>query len=81
MVKVVLKLVWMLLSLTMYLHCSACLIYYIAAIEKEWVPPVGTQFSDPADFYSQPKKSQYIQTLYTSALILTGNEMQPVGDL
>ena len=38
-VKVLLRLVNILLSLMLYIHCSTCLIYYIAEFEETWVPP------------------------------------------
>ena len=78
--KVFAKLIGMILSLMMYINFSTCLLYYIAEIDKVWLPPVGGH-ETPEQFYSLPKKSRYLHTLYAAILVLTGNEITPVGDL
>ena len=44
--KVVLKVISLFLSLLLYIHITACLIYSIASREQKWMPK-GQELDDP----------------------------------
>ena len=81
MMKVVSKLVSLVMTLLIYINFSTCLLYYVADIDKKWIPPVDMSLSEPEEFYSLPKRSRYLATLYAAVLVLTGNEIEPRDDL
>jgi len=74
-VKVLLRLMTILLTLTLYIHFSTCLIYTIAFPDRKWIPPNCIDQFDADSFYSLKPATQYLYTLYSSILVLTGNEM------
>ena len=77
--KVILKVVSLILSLLLYIHITACLIYNIANNEQKWMPK-GQNLDHPSEFYDRPVKSRYLIMVYTAMTILTGNDVEPVGD-
>ena len=79
MVKVLMKLLVLLLSVVLYIHFAACIIYYVAKSEKKWCPPLSDTTSE--SFYHLPARSRYIMMIHTSTIMLTGNEIDPVGDM
>jgi len=80
-VKVLLKLLGLLLTLLLYVNFSSCLIYFIASKDQNWVPPAYAEDHSAEEFYHSSKTTRYLHTLYSAILVLTGNEMQPKGDL
>jgi len=62
----------------MFIHCQACTWYLIVSVEEEWVPP--TEGIDPdADFFSSSLLHKYLTSIYYSILLLTCNDITPVG--
>ena len=79
MQKVVLKVVSLLLTLLLYIHITACLIYYVANQEQKWTPK-ASRSDGYDDFFERPYKSRYLAMVYTAMTILTGNDVEPIGD-
>ena len=79
-VKVLYKLLVIFISLLIYIHLSTCLLYYSAKLERKWTPPVVLDSSDPEEFYNKSTFTKYVFTLYGAVLVLTGNEISPVGE-
>ena len=73
--QVLIRLGRLLLSLMLCIHFATCLIFWVANLDKIWLPPAleGTMTTD--EFYESPAFTRYIQTLYSAILVLTGNEL------
>mmetsp|Transcript_7603 Transcript_7603/g.11822 ORF Transcript_7603/g.11822 Transcript_7603/m.11822 type:complete len:108 (+) Transcript_7603:1919-2242(+) len=81
-VKLSLKLFQLCLYLILYIHCTACLLFYIANIDKSWEPGQLTYYKDdlydPEYFYEEESTHmKYIISFYNSILMLTGNDIYP----
>jgi len=79
MCKLTLKLFFLIMGLVFYTHLTACAIFYVARIDKTWVPNM-TRFENTS-IYDSPPTSQYLGAVYTSIMMLTGNEINPTSDL
>lgn len=73
------KLFQLIFFIVLYIHCSGCLWWSITKIDETWTPPLDLG-SDNV-IYEQPIIRQYFISLYHSVLLLTGNDILPVGDI
>ena len=83
-VKLSLRLFKVCFFLILYIHCTACLWFYIASLEKLWVPGQLSYYGlDIRRFYNSDvdTKAQYYVSFYNSILALTGNDIYPVNNL
>jgi hypothetical protein len=77
-IKLMMMLFQLIFFLIMFIHCQACTWYLIVSVEEEWVPP--TEGIDPdADFFSSSLLHKYLTSIYYSILLLTCNDITPVG--
>jgi hypothetical protein len=72
------KLFQMVFTVIIYVHLQACVWFLIVQIDSEWIPPFDYIEPD-ADIYSSSSMNRYWNAVYHSALILTGNEILPIG--
>ena len=76
--KNALKLFKLIFMIIIYIHCLACLWYVIVKSEKVWVPPLD--YVDPeADLYEATIVHKYFISIYHAVLLLTGNDILPIG--
>jgi hypothetical protein len=71
-----LKLIYMISLLCLYLHFLACLIYYIMKLNKTWVPPSET-LGVGIGFYDTDYADKYATMLYYSVMMYLINETSP----
>lgn len=76
--KNALKLFKLIFVIIIYIHCLACLWYFIVTQQSEWQPPLSYVNPD-ADFYNSSLANKYFITLYHAVLLLTGNDILPRG--
>ena len=69
--KISLKLVKLVFFLALYTHFSACLWFYFVNFEKIW------NITNSESFYEDSAFSQYLWSMHTAVLVLTGNDLQP----
>jgi len=64
--------------LFLYIHCIACLWWYIIDFKETWVPPVNYIDVDVKIFNEDATITyQYAVSMYYAVLILGGNELGP----
>jgi hypothetical protein len=77
-VKQFINLMKMILFLVIYMHCYACIWWYIAMADKIWILP---KFQATSDFYSMfyldSYFDQYITALYVSVSLFGGVDQHP----
>lgn len=84
-VKVSLKLIQVLLLLLVWVHLVACVWFYVITIEDQeddsvrWVPPKEYALGTYISVYEMPQAEQYVNSLYVSVQMLTGNDVYPRG--
>ena len=77
-IKLMMKLAQLIFFLIMYIHCLACVWYLIVSIEEQWIPPL--EGIDPnADLFSSSTVHRYLISVYYSILLITCNDITPVG--
>ena len=75
-IKSKVKLLQVFLILLLYLHCSACLLWFIISYEKLWINP--TLKSDvlwSSRFYSDALHAQYLTSMHFSLLGMFGTDI------
>ena len=77
--KLSLKLFQLIFFITLYLHCLGCIWFLIVDLDQTWIPPLTSQIADQF-FYDDSIFRQYIISVYHAVLLLTGNDITPVGD-
>ena len=69
------KLFQVFFQLTLYLHCQACLIWFMIEYDKIWYHPVLVgDVSWDSKFYSDSKLAQYVNSFHWSLLSMLGND-------
>jgi len=79
-VKLSLRLFKLCLFLLLYIHCTACLLYYIANMERdteEWIPSQYSYYGHERTIYEEGISTKYMVSFYNSILALTGNDIYP----
>ena len=85
-IKLSMKLTKMFFLLILYIHTLGCFWFYCVSIEHTrrlyWVPPTYIAYSlGEEDFFELNDFSKYIISFYHSTLMLTGNDIYPIGML
>jgi len=78
--KLTFRLIFAVVWLLVYIHFTACLFYFVAEIDKQWIPQM-TRFTDIDEFYEEDTTTKYLACIYTSVMALSGNEINPVSNL
>lgn len=78
--KMSLKLIKLVFFLIMYLHCVACIWYFIVKQEQYWIPPLD-EIRENTEIYQESNFYKYMTSLYYSVLTLAGNDMFPQDSL
>ena len=77
-VKQFINLCKMILFLVIYIHCFACMWWYMATLEPVWVIP---KFQVTDDFYQMyhfdSVSSRYLTSIYMSVNLIGGNDQSP----
>lgn len=61
-----------------YIHCFACLWWFIVKYDEEWIPPKYTPYPDSyKSIYDLSIESQYINCLYMATQVFGGVDQQP----
>ena len=76
-VKVSLRLFQLCFFLILYIHCTACALYYVTDFDRSWKPGQLAYYGDETDFYSMETFDKYGISFYNSILALTGNDIYP----
>ena len=76
-IKLALKIVNLFFYLILYIHFSACYLYSVVNVEKYWVPNQLRFRERGEDFYEADLQTKYVTILYSSILILLGNDTSP----
>jgi len=78
-VKLSLRLFKLCFFLVLYLHCTACLLYYVARFDEsdKWIPGYNSYYAIEAPFEEEDLGWKYLLTFYYSILSLTGNDIYP----
>ena len=63
----------------MYLHCVACMWFFIIDQNHSWIPPLDYLYIETT-LYEQSYMYKYWISLYHSVLLLSGNDVGPRGD-
>ncbi|CAI2376015.1 unnamed protein product [Moneuplotes crassus] len=74
--KMSLKLIKLVFFLILYLHCAACLWFYIVKQKEMWIPPLN-EISEANSFFLKGSFDKYCISLYYSILTLAGNDLFP----
>ena len=61
------------------MHCVACFWYYIVQIDCVWVPNQVSVLEN-FNFYGETNYFKYYVCFYNTVLMLSGNDINPVGD-
>ena len=78
-IKLMMKLSQLIFFLIMYIHCQACVWYLIVNQEQNWVPPLDG--ISPDNFlFDDSLSRKYLICVYYSILLLTCNDITPVGE-
>jgi hypothetical protein len=75
-VKTSLKLGKAVFFLSIYLHCLACLWFFVVRINENWIPPSDFT-AGKTDIYGETWYHQYALALYHSCLTFTGIDIGP----
>lgn len=59
-----------------YIHCTACLFYYIISLDESWVP-INDLSQGKTDLWVSGQVYQYFTSLYYMVLVIGGNETVP----
>ena len=78
-VKLSLRLFKLCFFLVLYIHCTACLLYYVARFEEysSWIPAYNSYYTIDTPFEEESLGWKYLLTFYYSLLTLTGNDIYP----
>ena len=78
-VKLSLRLFKLFFFLVLYIHCTACLLYYVARFDESypWIPAYNSYYAVDKPFEQESLGWKYILTFYYSILSLTGNDIYP----
>lgn len=79
-IKNYMKLFQLIFMIVLYMHCQGCAWYFIVIQSGAWIPALDGP--DPnADFYSDDTSfyRKYLTSFYSSILLLTSNDLGPVG--
>lgn len=74
------KMASLLYFLFLYIHLTACIIYYVASLDKKWTPNTDRYSQENIDFYSDSVSSKYINSIYASMMVLIGSDIYPQTD-
>jgi len=78
--KLTMKLVNLVFYILLYLHVLGCIWWVVVKRQEQWVPQL--YFVDPTlDIYEDNIMRQYMIVLYHAILMLTGNDIIPIGSL
>lgn len=72
------KLFQLVFYITLYVHCVACFWFYVVQIDNAWVPNQDA-FLKNYNFYDETNYYQYYVVFFNSVILLTGNDINPVG--
>mmetsp|Transcript_34327 Transcript_34327/g.52593 ORF Transcript_34327/g.52593 Transcript_34327/m.52593 type:complete len:289 (-) Transcript_34327:1616-2482(-) len=78
-VKLSLRLFKLFFFLVLYIHCTACLLFYVAKIDESWQPAQFSYNNFEYTLYDSEIPIQYVVSCYNSILALTGNEIYPAN--
>lgn len=82
--KSLLKVLWLIVLLFLYLHCIACLWYYIVKDTEQWVVNCDFVFGGTQYIYEVYEGSifrRYLRVFYVAFYIISIGEMTPRGNL
>ncbi|CAI2370632.1 unnamed protein product [Moneuplotes crassus] len=77
--KMSLKLVKLIFFLILFLHCLACIWFFIVKQNETWIPPLDYVWVE-TELYDQGAFHQYLNALYHAVLMLGGNDVGPRGN-
>ncbi|CAI2367564.1 unnamed protein product [Moneuplotes crassus] len=77
--KMSLKLVKLIFFLILFLHCLACIWFFIVKQNEEWMPPLDYVWVETG-LYNSGSFHQYLNALYHAILMLGGNDVGPRGN-
>jgi len=79
--KTTLRLVKLCFFLFLYVHCMACLWFWIVRFDELWMPPLDFIWGwQETPLFGASELSQYWTSFYHSLLYLTSNDLGPRGD-
>ena len=78
-VKLSLKLFKLCLFLLLYIHCSACFLFFVATVQKSWKPGQVSYYGNEVDFFDLDFFNQYTLAFYNALLAMLGNEIYPTS--
>lgn len=64
----------------MYVHCTACLWWYIVTFDNTWIPPKDIYVAE-TKLYEQSVAFQYFMCMYYTIMIVGSNELFPTTTL
>ena len=62
-----------------YVHCLASVWFVIVKNDQNWVPPLDLVNQDAEIYYESRISHQYYVAVYHAVLLLTGNDILPMG--
>ena len=75
-VKIIFKVLELIFTLIVLIHCLACFWYYVVENEKDWVPPLD--FIDQrTNLYYEGTFKKYFSSVYHAIMMLNGGEVGP----
>jgi hypothetical protein len=78
-IKLSLKLFKMCLFLMLYIHCSGCVIFYVADIDKTWIPGQMANFDSENTFFELDFFEKYFLSIYNAMLSMLANDIYPTN--
>ena len=71
-----LKVLKLIFFLIIYIHCLACLFYYVVSVEKEWIPNLDFIYGE-TELFSKEIEIRYWTSMYHAVLMFGVNEVVP----
>lgn len=75
-----LKLFQLVFFIVMYIHCSGCAWFAVVNYDKVWIPPLDYSTTDKY-LYDDSILRKYFISVYSSVLLLSGNDGFPASDV
>ena len=78
-VKLTLRLFKLCAIILIYIHLTSCFFFWLAKIDRKWVPNQYVYYGNDNIIFDQPEVDQYIMMFYNGMLSATGNDILPNG--
>ena len=75
-VKIIFKVLELIFTLIVLIHCLACFWYYVVDRDKDWVPPLDF-IHLKTNLYNEGTFKKYFSSVYHAIMMLNGGEVGP----